>query len=254
MVRMRKPQSYSLNDPKRGSASRKTLTNKHNTIMTNFDLIAEAIERMNAGDNETAIARLKQFTALNTPKVKSGGKVKICDWAGKDEYHPSMKGVFHDAENKVAVATDTHVMIVSKADYIEDYAGRIIDKKGDDCKGRFPDYKRVIPKSEGKEIAVNREHIASMLSEMRAERKIDKSIEYLAFNVGDKDTPCYIKPANCKLLLTLPEGKFFYPGDPSRPLLYKSDDGNYTALMMPVFVNKEFIGQDKITPEQRGWN
>lgn len=215
--------------------------------MTNFDLIAEAIERMKAGDNESAIA-------LNTPKVKNGGKVKIYDWVSKDKRLPQrIMGVFHDAENKVAVATDTHVLIVSKVDYNEDYAGRIIDKKGDDCKGRFPDYMRVIPKSEGKEILVNREHIASMLSGMRAERKIDKSIEYLAFNVGDKETPCYIKPANCKLLLTLPEGKFFRI-DPSRPLLYKSNDGNYTALMMPVFVKEAFVGQDKIIPGQGKWD
>lgn len=223
--------------------------------MTNFDLIAEAIERMNAGDNETAIARLKQFTALNTPKVKNGGKVKIYDWVSKDKsLLQRIMGVFHDAENKVAVATDTHVLIVSKVDYNEDYAGRIIDKKGDDCKGLFPDYKRAIPKSEGKEIAVNREHIASMLSEMRAERKIDMSIEYLAFNVGDKETPCYIKPANCKLLLTLPAGKFYFRGDPSCPLLYKSDDSNYTVLIMPVFVKEEFIGQDKIISGQGKWD
>lgn len=221
--------------------------------MTNFDLIAEAIERMNAGDNETAIARLRQFTALNTPKVKNGGKVKIYDWVGKDVYRPNLTGVFHDADNKVAAATDTHVLLVSKVDYNEEYAGRIIDKKGDDCKGRFPNYKCVIPKTEGKEIAVNREHIAELLSEMRAERKISKSVEYVAFNIGDKENPCYVAPKSCKLLLTLPDGKFYFL-DPSRPLLYKSDDGDYTALVMPILVKKEFIGQEKITPEQGGWD
>lgn len=36
--------------------------------------------------------------------------------------------------------------------------------------------------------------------------------------------------------------------------IYVGNDGNYTALIMPVMVKEEFIGQDKITPEQRGWN
>ena len=220
--------------------------------MTNFDLIEEAIERINAGDNETAIARLKQFTALNTPKVKNGGKVKIYDWVEKEKLRPQLMGVFHDADDQVAVATNTHVLIVSKVDYNEGYAGRIIDQKGDECEGRYVNYKCVFPKKEGAELNVNREHIAEMLSEMRAERRVDKSVDYFAFNIGDKENPFYITPKNCKLLLTLPAGKF-YMSSPTHYLLYKSDDGNYTALISPVLVKREFVGQDKITSEQSDW-
>lgn len=68
--------------------------------MTNFDLIAEAINFINTNDSEKAIARLNQFVALNTPKVKSTGKLKIYDWCCKKEWYPNIMGVYHDAENK----------------------------------------------------------------------------------------------------------------------------------------------------------
>lgn len=215
--------------------------------MTNFDLIAEAIERMNAGDNETAIARLKQFTALNTPKLKNGGKVKMYDWVSKDDFCPALKGIYHDENSKVAVATDRNVLIVSKNDYNEECAGKIIDKKGDEVKtGKYPNYKAVFP---AKTVTFNvyRDKIAEMLSKIRAERKIEKTIEYAALNVGHADAPLYLTPRICKLLLTLPAGIFSEREQPGiySPLVYKSDDGNYEALLMPMMIEAE-IGQDML--------
>lgn len=220
--------------------------------MTNFDLIAEAIEMMNAGNNEQAIARLKQFTALNTPKVKGGGKVKIYDWVHKDDRtYPNMNGVHHDSEEKVAVATDMKVLLVSKADFAEEHAGKTVDKKGDYVKGNFPQWKRVF----WKDLApykVNRDKIAEMLTKMRCERKIDKTAVYLAFNIGaEGENPFYLTPEICKLLITLPDGTFYIcnttTGNPYElPLHYESADGNYKALMMPIRVDKEKIGIDMI--------
>lgn len=222
--------------------------------MTNFDLIAEAIEMINAGDNTKAAARLKQFVTLNTPKVK-GGKVKIYDWTNPKGCYAFTRGVYYDAENSVAVATDTHVMLVSKSDYDASRANAIVAKNGDEVEGvRYPDYLRVIPKAENmREFQFDNARIANLLTKMNAERKIDKSIKYIAFNVGDKDSQVYISPKNCKLLLTLPAGKF-YTRDPRSQLLYKSDDENYTAVVMPVCVKDEFIGIEKVTQEQAGWS
>ena len=222
--------------------------------MTNFDLIAEAIDWINAGHNEVAIARLKQFTALNTPKIKGGGKVKIYDWTNPKERYAYCGGAYHDSDNGVAVATDTHVLIVSKPDYNESLAGKCIDKKGDEVDiVRYPAYERVIPANGLVEREINRERIAELLSEMRAEKKVDKSVDYFAFNIGDKDNPFSVAPKFCKLLLTLPaEGKFYF-SEPHRPLLYKSDNGDYTAIIMPVQVKDEFIGIEKVSPEQRAY-
>ena len=211
--------------------------------MTNLDLISEAIkmiERIDTEDvnKELAINRMKQFVLLNTPTQK-GGKVKIYDWVGKENYRPNLMGVYHDAENKVAVATDTHALIVSKSDYVECEESHIVAKNGDEIRGRYVDYKRVMPDTDECLLYdVDRDKIKRILTEYKAERKLDKSVEYLAINVGATDKPLYLTPGSCKLLLQLPEGDFYVcAGDDyvSRPLSYESVDENYKAVFMPTY-------------------
>lgn len=209
--------------------------------MKNLDLISEAIkmiERIDTEDvnKELAVNRMKQFVLLNTPQPK-GGKVTIYDWVGKEQYRPTLMGVFHDAMNKVAVATDTHALIVSKRDYVECVESHIVDKNGDDIHGRYVDYKRVMPDTDEYLLYdVDRDKIKRILTEYRAERKLDKSVEYIAINVGATETPFYLSPENCKLLLQLPEGDFFVAsGDyTSRPMAYESEDSDYKAIFMPL--------------------
>lgn len=211
--------------------------------MTNLDLISEAIkmiERIDTEDvnKELAINRMKQFVLLNTPKPKCG-KVKIYDWVGKENYRPNLMGVYHDAENKVAVASDTHALITSKRDYVECEESHIVAKNGDEIRGRYADYKRVMPDADECLLYdVDRDKIKRILTEYKAERKLDKSVEYLAINVGSQDKPLYLTPGNCKLLLQLPEGDFYvFAGDDyvSRPLSYESVDENYKAVFMPTY-------------------
>lgn len=208
--------------------------------MKNLDLISEAIKMIERIDTENvnkelAINRMKQFVLLNTPQPK-GGKVKIYDWVSKDGYRPQLCGVFHDTENKVAVATDTRAVIVSKNDYIECEESHIVDKNGDEIKGRYPDYKCVMPDTDECLLYdVDRDKVKRILTEYRAERKLDKSVEYLAINIGLTERPFYLSPDNCKLLLQLPDGDFFVKADDyiSRPIAYESEDGNYRAIFMP---------------------
>lgn len=211
--------------------------------MTNLDLISEAIkmiERIDTEDvnKELAISRMKQFVLLNTPQLK-GGKVKIYDWVSKENYRPNLMGVYHDAENKVAVASDTHALITSKRDYVECEESHIVAKNGDEIRGRYVDYKRVMPDTDECLLYdVDRDKIKRILTEYRAEHKLDKSVEYLAINVGSPDKPLYLTPENCKLLLQLPEGDFYVcAGDDyvSRPLSYESVDENYKAVFMPTY-------------------
>ena len=63
--------------------------------MNNLDLISEAIGYIERIDTESclkelAINRMKQFVLLNTPTQK-GGKVKIYDWVGKENYRPNLR-------------------------------------------------------------------------------------------------------------------------------------------------------------------
>lgn len=210
--------------------------------MKNLDLISEAIkmiERINTEDvnKELAVNRMKQFVLLNTPQSK-GGKVKIYDWVAKDNLRPQMCGVFHDAENKVAVASNTRALIVSKRDYVECEESHIVAKNGDEIKVRYADYKRVIPDiDECLLYDVDREKVKRILTEYRAERKLDKSVEYHAINIGSPDKPLYLTPDNCKLLLQLPDGDFFVKGEDyaCRPIAYESEDGDYKAIFMPLY-------------------
>lgn len=212
--------------------------------MTNLDLISEAIkmiERIDTEDvnKELAINRMKQFVLLNTPQPK-GGKVKIYDWVGKENYRPNLMGVYHDAENKVAVASDTHALITSKRDYVECEESHIVAKNGDEIHGKYANYKSVMPDTDECLLYdVDRDKIKRILTEYKAEHKLDKSVEYLAINVGSPDKPLYLTPGNCKLLLQLPDGDFYvFAGDDyyqSRPLSYESADENYKAVFMPTY-------------------
>lgn len=214
--------------------------------MKNLDLISEAIkmiERIGTEDvnKELAINRMKQFVLLNTPQPK-GGKVKIYDWVYKDDnLRPQMSGVYHDCEGKVAVATDTHALIVSKSDYVECEESHIVAKNGDEIQGKYPNYKCVMPDTDECLLYdVDRDKIKRILTEYRAERKLNKSVEYYAINIGSPDKPFYLTPENCKLLLQLPDGDFFiqansqYGDYNARPLSYESADENYKAVFMPT--------------------
>ena len=84
---------------------------------------------------------------------------------------------------------------------------------------------------------VDRDKIKRILTEYKAERKLDKSVEYLAINVGSPGKPYYLTPDNCKLLLQLPDGDFFVNANDynSRAIAYESEDGNYKAIFMPMY-------------------
>lgn len=215
--------------------------------MKNFEFIKEAINFINNGEYDLAVTRLKAFTEVNTQQVK-GGKLNIWNWVSKDKLRQNLQGVFYDVEKKVAVATDTHVLIVSDPDYIEpaDGVSKTIRKNGEIVEERFPNYERVFPKLDF-EIEVNVKNVSDMLTKVRSERKLDKNVECLALNVSSTPAcPVYLAPKYCMLLLTLPEGKFYYKEASDvrfAPILYVSNNGFYRALFMPTIVDEDKIGQ-----------
>lgn len=224
--------------------------------MKNLDLIQDAIKAVENNENETAKARLYQFLKLNTPKVKSGGKVNMYDWCNpKEPFRDAFKGVYYDVENGVAVATDSHVLIISKKDAEHEGENRLIDKKGNEIEiQRYVDYNRPFGNPDVLEpFEINRDKMSELLTKQRIDKKLRRL--YYAFNIGDGEKPMYMSPRSCKLLLTLPEGKFYVrkaqDGYMVHPLQFESKDGDYRALFMPVAVKKEFVGQDYINNEDR---
>jgi len=73
-------------------------------------------------------------------------KVRVFDFrkcASTDETKYWMTGVYHDKGYKVA--TDGRMLAKIKSDYPEMYEGKIMAFDGDEIKGDFPKYERVIP-------------------------------------------------------------------------------------------------------------
>lgn len=58
----------------------------------------------------------------------------------------SLTGIYHDADNKVAVASDGHVLYASAEAYNAHYAGRVIDTDDREIEdARYPNWKSTIP-------------------------------------------------------------------------------------------------------------
>lgn len=81
----------------------------------------------------------------------------------------SLRGIYHDAEEKALVATDARVLFVSKTLYDEEFAGRIVNEDGellpDDIK--FPRWQAVVPSVTYHEpYEVDMESLAKAVKEM----------------------------------------------------------------------------------------
>ena len=69
----------------------------------------------------------------NEGKTKGGvAKVKplnLSKFAGKDTMKPALEGVFHDPEEKCAVASNSKILVWDKRQYDESHKGEIIESK-----------------------------------------------------------------------------------------------------------------------------
>lgn len=173
-------------------------TTNYVQIMNNFRKLQDAYAKLGwAQDNikhegkvdKILIDEIKrlihEFMVDNEPTPK--GVFNIWDWVINDGCRPALEGVFHDKENKVAVATNAH-MIVADADcYDESKADegyqpkgfnmiihRPVDRYGKFIDQRFPNWKSVIPQ---------------------------KSDDYIMHNVSLKELDKYIK--ECKAFMKL---------------------------------------------------
>lgn len=155
-------------------------------------------------------------------------KVNLYKWTVADELRPMLAGVFHDAEKEVAVATDAHTMIISKSDYNADYAGKVVNKKGDQIDGKYPDYTRCMPRN-GEIVNIDRELLKNNLEIAKSHNKKHKSSPVFYIEIA-QDLVLSIR--GCEQLLSLPENMIFTWGGGYTALVGKND--NYTAVFMTV--------------------
>lgn len=109
-----------------------------------------------------------QLTPLPNSKKKPKA-FSMHEAVSTDPYRPMLTGVHHSPAGE-AVASDTHILVVSKDDFNPDLEGKLVDKNGNEVtrkivegkgkdkvvtekkvEGKFPAYERVIPK--GKPVA-----------------------------------------------------------------------------------------------------
>lgn len=209
--------------------------------MKNLDLIQKALSYANAQNYKAVVDVLNKFMLLNTPRQRNR-RFYIYNWVAKDSVRLGLTGVYHDADNHVAVATDTHVLVVSKDNYIEEWAGQIIDKNGSPVEhANFPNYKRVIPNiTDASEVEVNLETIKNRLRVVKAQFRLKANKRNLraAINILSREKRFYIEAKYVQLLLTLPSGKFFLTEHRSGPIMFCSDDGKMTALFMSMAISE----------------
>lgn len=117
--------------------------------------VVNAIRDVRGQENEATVKfacnLINEFLIDNETAPK--GKADLFDICKRTEnqYLP-LTGVFHDAEHEMAVSTDAHILVATKADYNPEFAGKIVDKYGNEIKdkygNKFPNWMSIIPSPE----------------------------------------------------------------------------------------------------------
>lgn len=110
--------------------------------MKNLDLLQEAIKLSECTEVENLI---KRFILSNEMQTNSKFDLHTCCCSPKD-YYSNMKGIYHEKGYKYA--TNSHLLVKVMESYSEQLEGKIIDKKGTEIAGTFPNCNSVIPKDE----------------------------------------------------------------------------------------------------------
>lgn len=192
---------------------------------------------------------IHEFMVDNEPTPKKG-TFNIWDWTLDDNARPTLGGVFHDIDEKVAVATNAHLLVVDSECYDEhkvDSVGykfidgkqsfkRPIDKYGNFIDGRFPNWKAVIPPKDGYvKFKVDQKQLDDYIKKCNAYLKttgLSKSKTYGIYEIKISDEQSvFFEMNNLKLFLTATDG-YIYVKEHNRAAMYWND--TRTALIMPM--------------------
>lgn len=144
-------------------------------------------------DTIAVVVNLLNEFAIDNVSVTNSSR-KLIDFRAMDDFRPVLCGIYHDKENKVAVATNGKYMAVSKDDYNPDFAGKIIDQYGEEIEGKYPNYLLVM--KEPREYINHPSHMMELLpvarckevvKQMKAYTKINgkKSADHPMVRIGD---------------------------------------------------------------------
>lgn len=200
--------------------------------------------------------QLQEFMVDCEPKKK--GKFNIWDYTVKDLYRPVYEGVFHDKENEVAVATDSHMLVACKESYDEskvDVEGfhigseskvltyRPIDKYGKFMNYRFPNWQAVIPPKDGYlQEHVSLEDLDEYLKKCRTFIKLEgygKSKPIPLYKVGN----VWLHAEKLRKFVVASDGDIMIK-DHARPVVSWGE--KRTVLLMPMLVEDNDLLPDAL--------
>ena len=112
--------------------------------------LQEAVDLLKTIDSPRADEAARLIIDFMIDNVKQNKGELLCrDFVSKNELRPVFQFVFHDAEHKTAVATDTHALFANEAEYVETCGNGLRDILGNETPeyiGNFPNWFSVIPK------------------------------------------------------------------------------------------------------------
>lgn len=149
--------------------------------MKSEEYLYRAIQCM--GSNQEVEVNLTKYFESKI-KIKKKTSIQCKDFLISDSCIDYERGIFYDAKNKVAVSTDGHVMFMSKKEYNEEYAGKIIDKKGCEVETKYPKYENAIP---SKDIIPLKIKSSEQIRALIAKAKLDYIMKY---GYGTMDRIC----------------------------------------------------------------
>lgn len=201
--------------------------------------VINAIRDVRGQENEATVKfacnLINEFLIDNETAPKGKADLfAICKRTEKNRL--PLTGVFHDAEHEMAVSTDAHILVATKADYNPEFAGKIVDKYGNEIKGKFPNWIRVIPTPDkdrpySTDIALDANVYRRALKEDKAWRKMQgaKGSKYLTpIKMSDAG---HFASADLLLFASLFCGSL-KANSPYEPLFYRDDEK--IVLVMPM--------------------
>lgn len=220
-----------------------------------LELFRQELDCKYTGSIVDEIKRQLHEFMIDNERTPKKNEFNIWDWTCNDSLRPVMNGIFHDKENKMAVATNAH-MLVADADYYDeskvDSVGfdmgkskhdRPIDKYGKFIDGRFPNWKAVIPQQTDEWVLhhVDLQELDEYIKKCNAYLKMQGwSKRYIpaVYQVGD----VWFKAEMFRTMLTATNGDVWV-NKPDRPAVYWSD--KRTALIMPMLVEENKLLQEE---------
>lgn len=185
-------------------------------------------------------------------------KIDLYKFLDKNYADPRLTGVYHDGDAQVAVASNAHVMLVSKKDYNINHAFQVIDKDGKaiDCGGRpWPKWRNLVPDIEELRQHANQFPVAQFLQAvqnaenflknapatfedgMKISNARDRRVYILIKAEDDKGSIVAItlNYKYAKLIASLPmEGAEMYFHSNRKAIHYRNEGEGLAALLMPL--------------------